>query len=97
MNQLLFDRSTGNLSPQAFSRIQTSQRLHAIQPAPRLRFNGGEKEHVPENEAGEGIETGEGGPEESKLWAHQSGVNALAIDIENRMYHHQLHHIRDTR
>jgi DNA excision repair protein ERCC-8 len=97
MNQLLFDRSTGNLSPQAFSRIQTSQLLHAIQSAPRVRFNGGEKEHVAENEAGESVEPSERGPEESKIWAHQAGVNALAIDIEHRMYdreHAHLHNIR---
>lgn len=43
MNQLLFNRSTGNLSPQAFARLQTSQLISAIEPAPKLCFNGGEK------------------------------------------------------
>jgi DNA excision repair protein ERCC-8 len=84
MNQLLFDRSTGNLSPQAFVRIQTSELVHAIQPAPRLRFDGGEKETVPASSA----ENGEPQPSAEvaeKIWAHQAGVNALSLDIDNRM------------
>lgn len=84
MNQLLFDRSTGNLSPQAFARVQTSKLIHAIQPAPRLRFNGGEKETVSsrsaESESSQAsVEVAE------KTWAHQAGVNALSLDIDNRM------------
>ena len=86
MNQLLFDRSTGNLSPQTFARTQTSHLLHAIQLAPRVRFNGGEREVQPVDDDGEPIETPAGAPVETKIWAHQAGVNALAIDIENRMY-----------
>jgi len=86
MNQLLFDRSTGNLSPQTFARTQTSHLLHAIQPAPRLRFNGGEKEVQPVDDNGERLENPAGPSIETKIWAHQAGVNALAIDIENRMY-----------
>jgi DNA excision repair protein ERCC-8 len=85
MNQLLFDRSTGNLSPQTFARTQTSYLLHAIQPAQRLRFNGGEKEVQPVDDDGEALENPVGPPVETKLRAHQAGVNALAIDIENRM------------
>jgi DNA excision repair protein ERCC-8 len=81
MNQLLFNRSTGNVSPEAFARIQTTQRIHAIQPCPRLRFNGGEKEVAPED--GDGADTQLAG--EPKIWAHQAGVNALAIDIDGRM------------
>jgi DNA excision repair protein ERCC-8 len=82
MNQFLFDRSTGNLSPQAFTRIQTTSLIHAIQPAPRLRFNGGEKEVVT---ADDGAEAQSVEASEQKIWAHQAGVNALVIDIENRM------------
>jgi len=84
MNQLLFDRSTGNLSPQAFARIQTTQLVHAIQSAPRLRFDGGEKETVAAGSAGNG-ESPTSAEAAEKLWAHQAGVNALSIDIENRM------------
>ncbi|KAE8448056.1 hypothetical protein EG329_009821 [Mollisiaceae sp. DMI_Dod_QoI] len=82
MNQLLFDRSTGILGPKAFARIQTSHLIHAIQPAPRLRFNGGEKEVLPlEDDQGSSIPPT---TDETKIWAHQAGANALAIDIENR-------------
>ena len=84
MNQLLFDRSSGTLSPQAFARIQTSSLVPAIQLAPRLRFNGGEKEAPLSDDVGVGSQTGPF--TESKLWAHQAGVNSLALDIENRMY-----------
>ena len=109
MNQLLFDRSTGALSPQAFARIQTSRRVHEIQPA-RLRFDGGEREALPnrsKSPAGSGSQTSlrprESHAESSSLvrenaaflapaeeleksiWAHQAGVNALSLDIENRL------------
>jgi DNA excision repair protein ERCC-8 len=85
MNQLLFDRSSGTLSPQAFARTQTSSLVPAIQFAPQLRFDGGEKEAPLNNDdVGGGSQTGPF--TESRLWAHQSGVNSLALDIENRMY-----------
>jgi DNA excision repair protein ERCC-8 len=81
MNQLLFDRSTGSLSPQAFSRINSSQLLYAIQQAPRLRFDSGELESRPpstENVSFQACETGDF--TERRIWAHQAGVNALAVD-----------------
>ncbi|KUJ11884.1 WD40 repeat-like protein [Mollisia scopiformis] len=81
MNQLLFDRSTGSLGPKAFARIQTSYLIHAIQPVPGLRFNGGEKEILPVDEQGNSLPLPAG---ETKIWAHQAGANALTIDIENR-------------
>jgi DNA excision repair protein ERCC-8 len=84
MNHLLFDRSTGTLSPQAFARIQTAQRIHSIAPGPRLRFDGGEKETVFTTSA----EDGDPQPtveEPEKIWAHQAGVNALSLDIDNRL------------
>ncbi len=82
MNQLLFDRSSGSLSPQAFARIQTTSLIYAIQPAPRLRFDGDEKEVVTSDD---GADTQSVEAAEQKIWAHQAGVNALAVDIENRM------------
>merc|ERR1712093_114351 len=89
MNQLLFDRSTGSLGPQAFARIQTSQWIHSFQPAPRLRFNGGEKEAVlvddDESQAAQSSAPSLGESTEPKIWAHQSGVNSLAVDIDNRL------------
>jgi DNA excision repair protein ERCC-8 len=86
MNQLLFDRSSGNISPPAFARIQLSAQVHAIQPASRLRFNGGEKEASQEDDTGEGVESQAEPPVDARIWAHQAGVNALAIDIGSRMY-----------
>jgi DNA excision repair protein ERCC-8 len=85
MNQLLFDRSTGGLGPHAFARIQSSQRLHAILPAPSLLFDGGEKEVVPRAGATEEHNPQDGEVEE-KSWTHQAGVNALAIDIDGKLY-----------
>ena len=84
MNQLLFDRSTGTLSPQAFARIQISQRVNLIQPAPSLRFDGGEKETVPAS-SGENGEPPVIADIPQKIWAHQAGVNALSLDIDNRL------------
>jgi len=89
MNQLLFDRSTGSLSPQAFAQIQTSARLRAIQAAPRLRFNGGEKEALlNDDDVGDGSASQAEPSAETRLWAHQAGVNALALDVDGKMYAH---------
>ena len=82
MNQFLFNRSSGNLRPQAFARIQTTQLIHSVQPAPRVRFDGGERAAEVE-EAGLPAEV-------PKIWAHQAGVNALALDIEGKLYVAQL-------
>ena len=84
MNQLLFDRSTGSLSPQAFARIHISQRIHSLEPAHRLRFHGGEKEVIP-GRSTENVESQVTASVPVKTWAHQSGVNALSLDIDNRM------------
>ncbi|EFX02653.1 WD repeat protein [Grosmannia clavigera kw1407] len=72
MNQLLFERSTGNLGQNAFVRLQYSQLLYAFRPASRLRFNGGEQgtNIVPEGAGSSYLDS----------WAHQSGVNALALE-----------------
>ena len=81
MNQFVFNRSTGSLGPGVFARLHTTQRIHSIQANPNLRFDGGEKEIAPDD--GEKADTfvGSGDP---KIWAHQAGANALAIDIEQR-------------
>lgn len=80
MNQLLFDRSTGSLPLQAFARAHTTQRIHAFQLAPRLRFNSGDTAILSEQDNPETADT-----PTSKIWAHQSGVNALALDIDSRI------------
>jgi DNA excision repair protein ERCC-8 len=89
MNQLLFDRSTGNLGPQAFTRIQTSALLRAIQHAPRLRFNGGEKgASLNDDDAGDGAGSQAEPSIDARICAHQAGVNALALDVDGKMYAH---------
>jgi DNA excision repair protein ERCC-8 len=85
MNQLLFDRLTGALGPNAFARLQSSQLLHAILPAPRLLFDGGEREAAPAAGPSEDINAHEREVGE-RSWTHQAGVNALAIDIDGKMY-----------
>lgn len=76
MNQLLFERSTGNIGANVFAKLQTSQLLHSFRPAPRFRFDGGERGVV------EGIDDSDAAVGEGKtpLWSHQAGVNALASD-----------------
>ncbi len=85
MNQLLFNRSTGDLSPTAFTRIQASRRILSIQAAPGLRFNGGEREALAVNDdVSESSELARMASQ-SKTWAHQAGVGALALDLDGRM------------
>lgn len=79
MNQLLFSRATGSLSPEAFSRIQTAQLIQSIQSYSDLRFKG------PGSQADAEAETSNAGAlSEPKIWAHQAGVNSLAIDVDSR-------------
>ncbi|KAK6584037.1 hypothetical protein PZA11_003767 [Diplocarpon coronariae] len=88
MNRLLFDRSTGSLSAQQFARTQTAQLIHSIQFAPRLRFNGGEREAAFADDAqteGAQLRASQQAANQFRVWAHQLGVNALAKDIENRL------------
>src|SRR3569833_61147 len=82
MNQLLFERSTGNLGPNTFARLQTAQLLSSFRGAPFFRFDGGEK--------GTNIGGGDDGrpavEDRLDIWAHQAGVSALAIDrFDGRM------------
>jgi DNA excision repair protein ERCC-8 len=77
MNQLLFDRSTGSLKPNAFARLKSTQLIYDIQLAPNLRFDGDESstdESAPlEVEAN----IGDG---KLNICAHQAGINALVVD-----------------
>jgi DNA excision repair protein ERCC-8 len=75
MNELLYERSTGNLGPHVFARLQTTQLLRSFRPAPHFRFDGGET----------GVSGNPSDDESSdypatSLWAHQAGVNALALE-----------------
>lgn len=69
MNSLLFERSSGSIGPNAFARSQTGALLRSFAAAPRLRFDGGERDSV-----------AAGPSRSSSLWAHQAGVSALALE-----------------
>lgn len=84
MNQLLFERATGGLGANSFAKLETTRLLRSFRPAPRFRFDGGEK--------GAAVDIGEGRSNsalpdsKSNLWAHQAGVNALALErFDGRM------------
>lgn len=92
MNSLLFERSSGHLGSDAFARIQTTALLRSFGPAPRFRFDGGERDRG--TIAGEGSSAS--GPvgnyahaedqSRASLWAHQAGVSALALErFDGRM------------
>jgi len=95
MNQLLFERSTGDLGPNVFARIQATQLLSTFRPAPRFRFDGGERPVAApwtsiasgSGRRGDGgRDCDEGQEQPVSLWAHQSGVNALALErFDGRM------------
>ncbi|CAK7231981.1 hypothetical protein SCUCBS95973_008107 [Sporothrix curviconia] len=80
MNELLLERAAGGLGQNAFARRHCSDLLHAFRPAPRLRFDGGEQ--------GTNIAVDGGGASSASLsredgrdlWAHQAGVNAMALE-----------------
>lgn len=82
MNQILFERSTGNVGPNEFAKLHTSQLIRSFQPAPHFRFDGGERGAVGATGNGDVVADGVKTP----LWAHQAGVNALALDrFDGRM------------
>ncbi|KAI0974127.1 WD40-repeat-containing domain protein [Xylaria arbuscula] len=74
MNQLLIDRSTGAVGPNAFARLQTTRLLTSFQPSPQYRFDGGER--------GVAVHDGEASSSDAvtSIWAHQAGVSALALE-----------------
>jgi DNA excision repair protein ERCC-8 len=74
MNELLFERSTGNLGPHAFARLQTTRLVRSFRPTPHLRFDSGET-----GVSGNVSDDDSSDPPIS-LWAHQSGMNALALE-----------------
>lgn len=84
MNQLLFERATGNLGPNGFAKLQTTKLLNSFRPAPHFRFDAGERGLAVDN--GDGSSLGLGPDQKVSIWAHQSGVNALALErFDGRM------------
>lgn len=66
MQDRLYARSTGDLTPQALARSTTTELLRSFTHAPQHRFDG---------------ETDEQGiSRTASIWAHRAGVNALALD-----------------
>ncbi|OAA62421.1 WD repeat protein [Niveomyces insectorum RCEF 264] len=92
MNQLLFERATGSLGHPAFARLHCTQLLHGFRPAPQIRFDGGEKgTNITPSEAGRPAAAAaaaaaavaavaRGAADNRDRWAHQAGVNALALE-----------------
>lgn len=88
MNSTLFDRELGKLGPKDFSKQVTTKLLRSFRPAPQHRFDGGHK-----GSATSGIGDVHSGPAKPAdqdtrldLWAHQAGVQALALErFEGRM------------
>jgi DNA excision repair protein ERCC-8 len=77
MNQLLFDRSTGSLKPNAFARLQSTHLVYDIQQALNHQFDGGENSRVDLETVFTEADVDNG---HVKACAHLAGVNALVVD-----------------
>lgn len=89
MDHSLFERATGALGPNVFARLETTRLMRSFRPAPQFRFDGGHKGTVTDGFGGtsEAYALGVDGPKEQDVWAHQAGVNALALErFDGRMY-----------
>lgn len=62
-----------------FARLQTTHFLASFGPAPNLRFNGGERGGLAIQQDDEPGASTAADPR-TTLWAHQAGVNALAVE-----------------
>ncbi|KAK0719504.1 WD40-repeat-containing domain protein [Lasiosphaeris hirsuta] len=88
MSPLLFERASGNLPPTIFARLQTEKLLKSFRSTLRFRFDGGERvvntvARDRGNSSSSSAAAAEG-PEETvsgtTIWAHQTGVTALALE-----------------
>lgn len=68
MNSYLFGRALGTVSSQSLQRAHCVGLLHAIQPAPGIRFDGSDGQHH------------DGNLERDTVLAHKAGVNCITID-----------------
>lgn len=76
MNQQLLGRALGTAGPEALQRAELSRRLHAIQAAPGVQFDGHDRQHV-----AAGVQAvGNLGDAGEHPLAHKAGVNCIAID-----------------
>lgn len=88
MDQLLFDRNTGALGPNVFASLETDQLVRSFRPAPHLCFDGGHKGIVTDSSvSGSSSAALVNQSQRQDLWAHQNGVNALALErFDGRLY-----------
>ena len=75
----LLSRSLGDASPSALRQEQSTRLLHALQPAPHIRFDNVVRPN--EQNGGDAPDTQRGVvEEEQETFAHKVGVNALVVD-----------------
>lgn len=82
MNSTLFDRELGKLGPKDFAKQVTTKLLRSFRPAPQHRFDGGHKGSATSGngDGNSGSASQVGREERVDLWAHQAGVQALALE-----------------
>lgn len=78
MNQLTFERLIGNIDQRRFARLHTTKLLYSFHAAPHHRFDGGEQGVAVYD--GAAPRDGAGVDQRRSIWAHQPGVNALALE-----------------
>ncbi|KAL8756785.1 MAG: hypothetical protein Q9199_002709 [Rusavskia elegans] len=77
MDSELFARALGNIGPEAVQRTQLSRRLRAIQPTPKIDFDG----HGSQSTTIDSVQKdGQRGGIKDEIRAHRAGVNCIAID-----------------
>lgn len=77
MDSQLFARALGTVGPETVQRAEPSRRLHAIQPAPDIEFDG--RGPQPTTYDGDQQSKSRGAIGE-EIRAHRAGVNCIAID-----------------
>ncbi|KAL8857235.1 MAG: hypothetical protein Q9178_006161 [Gyalolechia marmorata] len=77
MDSHLFARALGSIGPEAIQRAELSKRLHAIQSAANVKFDGGASQRTTNDGNQQSGSQGRAGDE---IRAHRAGVNCIAID-----------------
>ena len=68
MSSQLFSRAIGSTGPQILRRVESSRLLQSLGPASEIWFDGKDGPSAA------------GDFEKENIWAHQAGVNCLAVD-----------------
>lgn len=74
----LLTRSVADTSHRDFARAQNNRLIHALQPAPRVRFNG--EAGAPDVRRQRDNEDDDSDEEGGNKFAHKAGVNAITVD-----------------